>query len=117
MKTRIANKDCRRYVEARKQFTGSNLYAERYTASHGNSDLYVVYSYGEHWPLFVAEVTDDACGQIKWYEIADKFSPSTSRHQSQARPSYVHFTPMTAGAMRRLACDGIAGLAAMGEKS
>lgn len=113
----IANKACRKYVEARKPFRGSNLYAERHTASHGNSDLYVVYSYGAHWPLYVAEVTNDACGQITWYENADRFSQSTTRHQAQARPNYVHFTLMTAGAMRRLACDGIAGLAAKGEKS
>lgn len=112
---RIANKNCRPYVSARKPFTGSNLYAERRTASHGNSDIYVVYSYGVHWPLFVAEVTDDACGQITWYENADHFSRSTARHASQARPRYTHFTLMTAGAMRRIAMDGIAGLAVKGE--
>lgn len=112
---RIANKACRRFVEARQPFRGSNMYAERRTASHGHSDIYVVYSYGVHWPLFVAEVADDACGEIKWYENADRFSQSTTRQQSQARPSYVHFTPMTAGAMRRIAVDGIAGLAAKGE--
>ena len=112
---RVANKACRQYVEARKPFTGSNMYAERRTASHGNSDIYVVYSYGVHWPLYIAEVPDDACGQITWYENADRSSRSTTRHVSQARPHYVRFTPMTAGAMRRIAVDGIAGLAAKGE--
>lgn len=111
----IANKSCRSYVAARKPFRGSNMYAERRTASHGHSDIYVVYSYGVHWPLFVAEVPADACGEITWYENADRFSQSTSRHASQARPHYVHFTLMTAGAMRRIATDGIAGLAAKGE--
>ena len=112
---RVANKNCRHFVAARVPFIGSNMYAERRTASHGNSDIYVVYSYGVHWPLYVAEVTNDACGEIKWYENADRFSRSTARHASQARPHYVHFTLMTAGAMRRIAMDGIAGLAAKGE--
>lgn len=112
---RIANKACRRFVEARQPFRGSNMYAERRTASHGHSDLYVVYSYGEHWPLYIAEVPDDACGEITWYENNERYSQSTQRQQSQARPSYVHLMPMTTNAMRRLARDGIAGLAAKGE--
>ena len=112
---RVANKSCRHFVAARVPFIGSNMYAERRTASHGHSDIYVVYSYGVHWPIYIAEVPADACGEITWYENADKFSQSTSRHQSQARPHYVHFTLMTAGAMRRIAVDGIAGYAAKGE--
>lgn len=112
---RVANKNCRHFVAARVPFIGSNMYAERRTASHGNSDIYVVYSYGVHWPLYIAEVPADACGQITWYENAERFSRSTARHASQARPHYVHFTLMTAGAMRRIAVDGIAGLAAKGE--
>lgn len=109
----IANKDCRKFVEARRPFKGSNLYAERRTAGNGHSDLYVVYSYGEHFPIYVAEVGE--FGQVHWYANTDKYSQSTTRHQSLARPYYVNFMPMTTSAMRRLAIDGIAGLAAKGE--
>ena len=107
---RIANKDARRFVEARKPFKGNNLYAERHIASHGHTDLYVVYSYGEHFPIYAAEVGD--CGQVHWYENDGKWSQSTSRHQSQARPRWVQFIPMNTGAMQCLARDGIAGVAA-----
>jgi hypothetical protein len=40
---------------------------------------YVVYSYGEHWPLFVYE-------DGKWYENADKYSRSTTKHHGQLHP-------------------------------
>ena len=109
----IANKDARKYVEARKPFKGSHLYAERRVTEH--TDIYVVYSYGEHFPISVGEVGDN--GYVHWYANTDKWSQSTTRHQSQARPFYVNMLPMTTGAMRRLARDGIAGLAAKGELS
>ena len=112
---RVANKNCRHFVSARVPFIGSNMYAERRTASNGHSDIYVVYSYGVHWPLYIAEVPEDACGEITWYENVERFSQSTTRHASQARPHYVNFMPMTAGAMRRIAVDGIAGYIARGE--
>ena len=107
----IANKNARRFVEARQPFKGSNLYAERHVTDH--TDLYVVYSYGEHFPIYVAEVGES--GLVHWYKNQEKWSQSTSRHQSQAMPFYVNFVPMTTGAMKRLARDGIAGLAAKGE--
>ena len=113
MTNRIANKACRQYVEARKPFTGSNMYAERRTASHGHSDLYVVFSYGEHWPIYIAE-TDNETGHTEWYENNERYSQSTTRHQSQANP-YKPCVPMTPGAMRRIAAEGIAGFAAKGE--
>ena len=112
---RVANKNCRNFVAARVPFIGSNMYSERRTASNGHSDIYVVYSYGVHWPLYIAEVPEDACGEITWYENVERFSQSTTRHASQARPYYVNFMPMTAGAMRRIAVDGIAGFVAKGE--
>ena len=75
---RIANKDCRSAVENRKEFNGSNLFARW----HGK--VYVVYSYGEHYPMFLWIAPDRADGG--WYENSDKYSRSTSKHHSQARP-------------------------------
>ena len=71
-----------------------------------------MYSYGEHFPIYVAEVGDN--GEVHWYENDGKWSRSTTRHQQQARPSYVKFTPMNVGAMQCLARHGIAGVAARG---
>lgn len=69
---RIANRDARQYVQRRVAFEGSNLYG---TEVGGR---YIVYSYGTHWPLFIWS------GQ--WYENADKYSSSTSRHRTYCHP-------------------------------
>jgi len=70
---KVANKNCREYVERREEFNGSNLYGvwER--------GVYVVYSYGRHFPLLV-------CKGNTWYFNESKYSQSTSRHLSQSRP-------------------------------
>ena len=72
---RVANKDCRNLVEKRQEFDGSNLYARKI------GKLYVVYSYGEHYPMFLFR-------KGWWYENIDGSSVSTSRQRSQARPNY-----------------------------
>lgn len=62
-----------------------------------------MYSYGTHWPMFVWE-------NGQWYEIASKYSRSTSRHHSQAHP-HEDTLPMELDAMLVLAEYGIAGVA------
>jgi hypothetical protein len=109
---RIANKSARSMVQMRRPFEGSNLFARENFPQHGASVLYVVYSYGEHWPLYVAETDEN--NNTQWYTMADKYSQSTSRQQSQCNPME-DALPLTAGAMRRCAVEGIAGVAAMGE--
>ena len=73
---RINGRKCRPYVQDRKAFQNSNgqLYAVRHTPL-----LYVVYSYGEQWPLFVWDGFD-------WYENEEKYSPTTTRHRANANP-------------------------------
>ena len=73
---RINGRHCRPYVQGRRAFSNSNgqLYAVKHTPL-----LYVVYSYGEHWPLYVYDGFD-------WYENEEKASVTTSRHSSYARP-------------------------------
>jgi len=44
-------------------------------------NLYVVYSYGPHWPLFVYDTTLNL-----WYENEDRASRTTSKHRSQTFP-------------------------------
>lgn len=72
MKT--SNCKARKFVQACKPFKANNLFGEI------RGSLYVVYSYGYHWPLFVRS----ACGV--WYENANKYSVSTSKHRSQVHP-------------------------------
>jgi hypothetical protein len=79
--TKIAGGQARPYVQAKKAFRNHNnqLFA-RWEAPL----LYVVYSYGDHWPLWVWDGFD-------WYENEDKYSPTTTKHRSQTNP----FTPTT----------------------
>jgi len=78
MTDRVANKNCRSYVQQCKPFQGSNLYGVSVTDSKGG-DRYVVYSYGTHYPMFIK------CGKY-WWENSDRYSVSTSKHRSQAHP-------------------------------
>jgi len=73
---RISNCNCRSYVEKCQPFVASHLWGEWLNGR------YVVFSYGQHWPLFIYEQATDT-----WYANPEKFSRSTSRHYSQANPS------------------------------
>jgi hypothetical protein len=78
---RIANRDCRTYVQKRHAFEGSNLFAlHRVVGTYPtDSRHYTVYSYDYHYPMFVY-----AGG--RWFENADRYSVSTAKHRSQAHP-------------------------------
>lgn len=72
---RIANENARKFVDDCISFRGSNLFGEIKRLG-----LYVVYSYGYHFPIY-AKINGF------WYGNKDKYSVSTSKHQSQACPS------------------------------
>ena len=72
---KIANRDARKYVQSCKEFDGSNLFA----VHRAVDDMYIVYSYGYHWPLFI-HVHD------LWYENANKYGVTTSKHHTQCHP-------------------------------
>lgn len=76
--TKVSGWKGRSYVQERKPFTNHNkqLYAE-WVSPH----IYVVYSYGPHWPLYIY-CADTNC----WYANEDKVSRTTSRHSSQTHP-------------------------------
>jgi hypothetical protein len=71
---KIANVNARKYVQKRIPFSGSNL-----MGSNVREDMYVVFSYGSHWPLFIY-----TNGQ--WYENEDRTSVTTSKHRTQTHP-------------------------------
>jgi len=77
----ISNKDCAPYVTDRREFKGSHLFGEWDSVAEwiSNENMYAVYSYGYHFPIYIW------VGGI-WYENTDKYSMSTSKHQTQARP-------------------------------
>lgn len=66
---------CRIYVQERLPFHNSN----RQLFGRNERGLYVVYSYGEHWPLFIYD-------GAQWLENKERASVTTSKHRSQAHP-------------------------------
>ena len=74
---RVANRDCRQYIESLTEFKGSNLFSD------SNTKYYVVYSYGYHFPILLYIHAD-----ATWFINNDKYSRSTSKHQSQTYPFY-----------------------------
>lgn len=75
---RIANRNSFAYTSRLKPFVGNNMYAEW---GGPQMSLYIVYSYGEHFPMYIY---DEQRGV--WYINEDKYSMSTSKHQSQSYP-------------------------------
>jgi hypothetical protein len=104
---KIANRDARQYVLQRKPFDGSNLYARQRTLVTDDDTVtwYTVYSYGEHFPMFIHI-------NGHWFENEDKYSVSTSKHRSQSHPHAVTF-PLSTQWMKVLAEQGYVALAKM----
>jgi hypothetical protein len=72
---RTPNKYARQYVQTRRNFIGSNI------KGHWEpSEVYAVYSYGYHFPIWVY---DENGG---WFGNTDKYSPTTTRQQTQTYP-------------------------------
>lgn len=87
MTLRCSNKDARRSIQARQDFVnhGGSLYGAH---QYGMASLYVVYSYGQHFPVAVYESQTR-----QWFYNEDRYSATTSRHQSivrQALPESYH---------------------------
>lgn len=102
---RIANKAAASMVANRRPFEGSNMFAREVFLDA--SDLYVVYSYGVHFPMYIAE-TDHETKTTRWYANTNKYSRSTTRHQSQSHPPYdIQTIPMEHEAMLVLARGGL----------
>lgn len=74
---RVANSRAREYVNKRLPFIGSNTYAQWVNGK------YVVYSYGSHFPMYVWDKG--------WIFNIDRYSRTTSKHQSQLRPTLPAF--------------------------
>lgn len=116
---RISSREARHYVQNMRVFKNHNktLWGEWYEQGTPETGeivkRYCVYSYRYDWPLFVAE-HDPQTDAWRWYENADRFSVTTSKHRGQTHP-HVHTVPMTVQAMNRIVREGIVGLAVHGE--
>lgn len=81
--TRVGGQSCRPYVQQLQLFhnsgsnhrhpKGSTLWSER------RGDLYTVFSYGHHWPLYIN-------WKGVWFANRGKISRTTTKHASQAHP-------------------------------
>ena len=82
---RVSNNKARDYVNGFKEFDGSNMFGKWIPQGGGrvnDNQVYAVYSYGSHFPMYVYDKVEN-----KWIGNKDKYSRSTTRHQSQGRPS------------------------------
>ena len=66
--------------------------------------------------MYVAEWLNPDKSDIKWYENADRYSVSTSKHKSQLRPSNAETTLLNNEDMKVMSLHGIAGVAVLGGK-
>ena len=75
-KSYVTRQQARAKVQAREAFKTSNghLFGRWETPS-----LYVVYSYGDHWPLFLWDGTE-------WFENEDRTSITTTHHRGYTHP-------------------------------
>lgn len=100
---KIANRDVRNHVMRKEVFETNNetIFSKRVHSSM--VDVYVVYSYGYHFPMYVYDYNSG-----EWYGNSDKYSRTTSSHQGYARPPNVSHWYET-DTLRRIACWGLAG--------
>lgn len=84
---KIANRDAHNYVVKCHPFEGSNLTGQLFCVDPKDKTEgqygYVVYSYGNHFPLFACVHID---GIAMWFENEDGYSRTTSRHRTQSHP-------------------------------
>jgi len=71
-------------VRRREIFTGNNIYGRWYSDDSGDHRWYVVFSYGSHFPMYIWDVDT-----VMWYGNRDRYSSTTSRHQSACAPPHV----------------------------
>lgn len=70
---RVSNWQAGACAAARKLFVANNIYSEQI------GEMYVVYSYGPHFPLYIYDAGE-------WYVNSDSYSRTTAKHRHNARP-------------------------------
>lgn len=90
-------------VRRKEIFTGNNVYG-RWFGDGGPDAWYVVFSYGTHFPMYLYDRSTE-----QWFGNRDRYSVTTSRHQTACSPPNVHHWLDTTD-MQRLVCNGVRGL-------
>ncbi len=98
---KITNKTAREYVKSKTPFVGSNL--QGVITNVG----YIVYSYGNHWPLFIAIRIGE---RDVWFENEDRYSSTSSKHRSQCHPHW-ETVKVSVTFMKRLVLEGYTAIA------
>lgn len=93
----LANNQVREFVNDRRPFKNNN--GTMFTTYR--HDLYVVYSYGEHYPMYVYD-----CIAKQWFGNDSKSSRTTQRHKTQARPDDRDVYGVTTDYLRALILAG-----------
>lgn len=101
MRTIKNNSDARALVMLREEFKGNNIFACNRVA--GGRKMYIVYSWGEHWPMFIY---DDESGV--WYGTSTRRSQSTGTHTRKCEPN-VTIRWMRSENLQAIALRGIVG--------
>jgi hypothetical protein len=94
--------ECRQYVDRRVPFHTTNKQLFGYWAPSG---VYAVFSYGQHWPLFVYEPKTTS-----WFANEDKYGTTTSKHYGKAHPFATPTTKLSCTAMKKLVAVGYTAL-------
>lgn len=82
---RTSNKKASQYVAQKIAFKGNNTFGRIEGSIQEGNLCYKVYSYGTHFPIYAFKYNPD--GETGgWYKNKDKYSISTSKHQSQLHP-------------------------------
>ena len=95
---------CRQYVERRVPFHTTNKQLFGYWTPSG---VYAVFSYGQHWPLFVYEPTTSML-----FANEDKYGTTTSKHYGKAYPFNANTYKLSCTAMKQLVANGYTQLVA-----
>jgi hypothetical protein len=103
---RVNNADVRQYVQRREEFKNNTESMYGVEVVSGNTHRYIVFSYGDHYPLFIYEWMPDCPVEGVWYENIEPTSQTTNRHRTQAHP-HTACTPMNSGQMKLIVIGGL----------
>lgn len=111
-KNRCSNSDARRFIEYRDEFeTNNKTMFGMWHTTHDQGEqidkVYAVYSYGFHFPMYVY---DSQAGV--WVGNKDKYSRTTSSHQTKARPQAPITQWFDTETCQRVVQRGLAGVVA-----
>lgn len=99
--SRISNREVRAKVEGLEEFMTNNKTLYAYWRGTDANRRYCVFSYRDRWPIiiYVPQL-------FTWFENETKYSYTTSRHMTHARPSGVTTTKLRYDRMAMIANIG-----------